>query len=61
MGDLPHAVLFACGMNSVRSPMAEGIMKFLFGRQVYVDSVGVAALLSLLTTQRFVRRWQTRT
>ncbi len=41
MGDLPHAVLFACGMNSVRSPMAEGIMKFLFGRQVYVDSVGV--------------------
>ncbi len=41
MDDLPHAVLFACGMNSVRSPMAEGIMKFLFGRQVYVDSVGV--------------------
>ena len=41
MGDLPHAVLFACGMNSVRSPMAEGIMKFLFGRQVYIDSVGV--------------------
>ncbi len=44
MGELPHAVLFACGMNSVRSPMAEGIMKFLFGRQVYVDSVGVRKL-----------------
>ncbi len=41
MGDLPHAVLFACGMNSVRSPMAEGLMKFLFGHRVYVDSVGV--------------------
>ena len=41
MGDLPSAVLFGCGMNSVRSPMAEGIMKFLFGHRVYVDSVGV--------------------
>ena len=41
MGDLPGAVLFACTMNAVRSPMAEGIMKFLFGHAVYVDSVGV--------------------
>ena len=44
MGDLPSAVLFGCGMNSVRSPMAEGIMKFLFGHRVYVDSVGVRKL-----------------
>ena len=28
-------------MNSVRSPMAEGILKFLHGNRVYVDSVGV--------------------
>ncbi len=41
MDDLPGAVLFCCTLNSIRSPMAEGIMKFLFGRQVYVDSVGV--------------------
>ncbi len=41
MGDLPSAVLFACSMNSVRSPMAEGIMKYLHGHEVYVDSVGV--------------------
>ena len=41
MGDLPGAVLFACTMNAVRSPMAEGIMKHLFGHIVYVDSVGV--------------------
>ena len=41
MADLPSAVLFACTMNSVRSPMAEGILKFLHGNRVYVDSVGV--------------------
>jgi protein-tyrosine-phosphatase len=38
---MPTAVLFACTMNSVRSPMAEGILKFLHGRRIYVDSVGV--------------------
>ena len=41
MWDLPSAVLFACTMNSVRSPMAEAIFKFLHGTRVYVDSVGV--------------------
>ena len=28
-------------MNAVRSPMAENILKFLHGRRIYVDSVGV--------------------
>ena len=28
-------------MNSVRSPMAESIMKFLHGHRVYIDSAGV--------------------
>ena len=28
-------------MNSVRSPMAESIMKFLYGHRVYIDSAGV--------------------
>ena len=41
MADLPSAVLFACSMNAIRSPMAEGILKFLHGDRIYVDSVGV--------------------
>jgi protein-tyrosine-phosphatase len=41
MADLPSAVLFCCTMNAVRSPMAEGILKFLHGNRIYVDSVGV--------------------
>jgi protein-tyrosine-phosphatase len=43
MADLPSSVLFACSMNSVRSPMAEAILKFMHGRRIYVDSVGVRA------------------
>jgi protein-tyrosine-phosphatase len=37
----PHAVLFACGMNTVRSPMAAGLFRELFGKTVYVGSAGV--------------------
>ena len=37
----PHAVLFACGMNSVRSPMAAGLLQQMFGTTVYVGSAGV--------------------
>jgi protein-tyrosine-phosphatase len=37
----PQAVLFACTFNSVRSPMAEGIAKHLFGKEIYIQSAGV--------------------
>lgn len=37
-----RAVLFACTLNSVRSPMAEALMKHLFGTAIFVDSAGVA-------------------
>ena len=37
----PQAVLFACGMNSVRSPMAAGLFKQMIGRTSYVASAGV--------------------
>ncbi len=41
MADLPQSILFCCDHNAVRSPMAEGIMKKLFGTGTYVQSVGV--------------------
>ena len=43
MSDLPGAVLFACSENALRSPMAESILKHLYGRRIYIDSVGVRA------------------
>jgi protein-tyrosine-phosphatase len=37
----PLAVLFACGFNSVRSPIAAALFAQIFGRAVYVGSAGV--------------------
>jgi protein-tyrosine-phosphatase len=37
----PGAVLFACNLNRVRSPMAAGLMKRVFGARVFVDSCGL--------------------
>ena len=41
MAELPGSVLFCCTRNSIRSPMAEGILKMLHGRRIFVDSAGV--------------------
>jgi protein-tyrosine-phosphatase len=41
--DLPGAVLFACTMNAVRSPMAAAILRHLAGGRLYVESAGVKA------------------
>ena len=38
--ELPGAILFACTMNAVRSPMAAAIMRHLYGRFVFVESAG---------------------
>lgn len=43
MADLPAAVLFACAINSLRSPMAAAILRHLHGHGIYVDSIGVRA------------------
>jgi protein-tyrosine-phosphatase len=37
----PLAVLFACGLNAVRSPIAAGLFAQMFGRAIYVGSAGV--------------------
>jgi protein-tyrosine-phosphatase len=37
----PQAVLFACGLNSVRSPMAEALLRQMFPHSMYVRSAGV--------------------
>ncbi len=37
----PLAVLFACGLNSIRSPIAAGLFAQMFGRAIYVGSAGV--------------------
>jgi len=38
---LPGSVLFACTHNTIRSPMAAGLMQLQFGSLVRVDSVGI--------------------
>jgi protein-tyrosine-phosphatase len=39
----PQAVLFACNMNAIRSPMAAAILRYLAGNRIYVRSAGVKA------------------
>lgn len=41
--ELPGAVLFACQMNAIRSPMASAIMRHLTSHRVYARSAGVRA------------------
>lgn len=43
MSELPSSVLFACTLNSVRSPMAEALAKRFYGNRAYFDSAGVRA------------------
>ena len=46
-GDSPRkvqSVLFLCGFNAVRSPMAEALARHYFGRSLYVQSAGVRTM-----------------
>lgn len=47
MAELPSSVLFCCDHNATRSPMAEGMMKAFYGRDCYVQSVGVKSDLEI--------------
>jgi protein-tyrosine-phosphatase len=37
----PAAVLFACNLNRVRSPMAEALLRRMAGDRIFVDSCGL--------------------
>jgi protein-tyrosine-phosphatase len=39
----PQAVLFACGLNAVRSPMAAALLRHMRGAPLYAASAGVRA------------------
>ena len=41
MSRVPGSVLFVCGENALRSPMAEAMVKVSYGDRVFVDSIGV--------------------
>lgn len=41
MSQRPTSVLFACTQNSIRSPMAEAMLKHFQGHRIFIDSVGV--------------------
>ncbi|MDA9207322.1 low molecular weight phosphatase family protein [Octadecabacter sp.] len=47
MDRLPQSILFCCDHNSVRSPMAEGITKKLYGTEAYIQSAGVKSDLDI--------------
>ena len=39
----PNSVLFVCGMNAIRSPMAQYLTKKHFGKRIFTASAGVYA------------------
>ena len=41
VAELPDAMLFACRLNAVRSPMAAALMRHFFPGRVYIESAGV--------------------
>ena len=42
-GRRPQSILFCCTFNAVRSPMAEAIARYYYGREIYFASAGVKA------------------
>ena len=45
--ELPSSILFCCDHNAVRSPMAEGLAKRIYGQRAYLQSAGVKSDLEI--------------
>ncbi|PKA40824.1 low molecular weight phosphatase family protein [Rhizobium sullae] len=43
VGKAPGAILFMCGLNAIRSPIAEAIARSILPRNTYIRSAGVRA------------------
>ncbi|MGC1305099.1 MAG: low molecular weight phosphatase family protein [Caulobacteraceae bacterium] len=41
MVDVPDAILFACNLNRVRSPVAAALLRRRFGARIFIDSCGL--------------------
>ncbi len=41
MPRLPGSVLFACSLNSIRSPMAAALLRQIYPGRIFVDSAGL--------------------
>jgi protein-tyrosine-phosphatase len=41
MGEIPDAVLFACNLNRVRSPMAAALLRRRFAGRIFIDCCGL--------------------
>ena len=39
----PNSILFVCNINSIRSPMAEAILKVWFSKKIFIDSCGISS------------------
>lgn len=42
-GPMPRSILFLCGMNAIRSPMAEALARRILPKSVFLASAGVRA------------------
>ena len=43
MPRVPDAILFACNLNRVRSPVAAALLRRRFGTRIFIDSCGLRA------------------
>ena len=55
-GRRPQSILFCCTFNAVRSPMAEAIARYYYGREIYFASAGVKDVKAA-TEQDYGTEW----